>query len=461
VVRDGTIGDYRVLGILGAGGMGEVFRVEHTITRRVEALKILHGQAGRLLREIRLQASLNHPNIVPVHNAFAAGDDLVMVMELVEGEPLDRVLEHGRLPWRQAVGYARQALAALGYAHARGITHRDVKPANLLLTPEGVVKLTDFGLAKSPADPRLSGSGEILGSAYYMAPEQVRGGEAADPRSDIYALGVVLYEMVAGRRPFDGDGAFAVMRAQVEEIPPSPSCHEPGLPRALNDTILRALEKRPEDRFASAEEFEKALEQVGHGEVRGEKRGRIELAAAAALALALLAGIWLEGRKPPTPVVMPTAPRLSPAKQPAPPPTRRTVTLPAGTLLQVRTRVTLSSNTHQAGEKFTGVLEAPLQARGWIVAGKGALVEGVIVEADRGGRLRGRGWLSVKLTGVHSAGAGLLRLESDPIAREGGRGRVPLLRRGSPAVIPADEALEFHLKYALRGSGTAARVNQE
>src|SRR5579864_730895 len=180
-----TVGAYRVLQELGGGGMGRVFKVEHTVTHRPEAMKVLEGgrpgapaQAARSLREIKIQASLGHHNIAEVHNAFWQGEDLVLVMELIEGRSLRSVLEHQRLPLATALDYACQALSALKYAHEHGVVHCDISPANMMISPTGVLKLTDFGLAKGPADVRISLSGAPLGSLYYMSPEQVRGAEA-------------------------------------------------------------------------------------------------------------------------------------------------------------------------------------------------------------------------------------------------------------------------------------------
>src|SRR3989442_1745016 len=148
-------GDYRILGPVGSGGMGEVFRAEHSITRRVEAIKVLcAGAAGsqeqeqRFLREVQLQASLSHPNIAAVYNAFRLGDDLLLVMELVEGESLRSILDRERLPLSMALDYASQALDAIAYAHGHGIIHRDISPSNIIITAQGRLKLTDFGLAK-------------------------------------------------------------------------------------------------------------------------------------------------------------------------------------------------------------------------------------------------------------------------------------------------------------------------
>jgi len=260
-----TVGDYRILEEIGRGGMGRVLKVEHTVTRRVEAMKILAGgrpdapqQAARSLREIQLQASLDHANIAAVHNALWAGEDLVLVMELIPGRSLRRVLEAGRVPLATTLDYAGQALAALSYAHGHGVIHRDISPGNMMIGPAGVLKLTDFGLATGPADARLSQSGAPLGSLWYMSPEQVHG-SASDARSDVYSLGAVLYELASGKKPFDGESAFAIMADQVGKPPTPPSEIDPTVPRALNAALLRALEKDPDRRFQTAEEFRQVV----------------------------------------------------------------------------------------------------------------------------------------------------------------------------------------------------------
>jgi eukaryotic-like serine/threonine-protein kinase len=260
-----TVGDYRILEELGRGGMGRVFKVEHTITHRVEAMKVLAGsrpdapqQAARSLREIQLQASLDHPNIAAVHNAFWSGEDLVLVMELIPGRSLRRVLEQGRVPLAITMDYAGQALAALSYAHAHGVIHRDISPGNMMIGPNGVLKLTDFGLAKGPGDARLSQTGAPLGSLWYMPPEQVRG-SSSDARSDIYSLGAVLYELASGKKPFDGESAFAIMADQVGKPPAPPIEIDPEVPPALSAALMRALEKDPDRRFQTAGEFQQFL----------------------------------------------------------------------------------------------------------------------------------------------------------------------------------------------------------
>lgn len=264
-----TVGTYRIVAAIGSGGMGEVFRVEHAVTNRVEAMKVLAAatssspeQDQRFLREIQVQAGLSHPNIAAVHNAFWEDGHLVMIMELIQGASLRSLLESGRIPLTTAIDYACQALAALDYAHSQGVVHRDISPANMIVTEDGTLKLTDFGLAKSRNDIRLTQTGAIVGSLPYTSPEQVRGEANVDSRSDIYSLGAVLYEMATGVRLFSSDNPFTLMLAHVEQPPRRPSEVDPALPPVVDEILLKALEKDPERRFQSAELYRCALESI-------------------------------------------------------------------------------------------------------------------------------------------------------------------------------------------------------
>jgi len=267
-----SIGTYKIVAAIGSGGMGEVFQVEHEITRRVEAMKILvtelastPEQGQRFLREIQLQARLDHPNIATVHNAFWERGHLVMIMELIRGNSLRTLLSNTQLPLPVSLDYACQALAALDYAHANGVVHRDISPGNMIVTEDGTLKLTDFGLAKSPKDVRLTQTGTLIGSLYYTSPEQIRGHTQIDARADIYSLGAVLFEMATGAKLFASDNPFTLMLAHVEQPAPAPSEVRPGLPAALDEILLKALDKDPEKRFQSAELLRCALEGLKDG----------------------------------------------------------------------------------------------------------------------------------------------------------------------------------------------------
>jgi serine/threonine protein kinase len=259
------IGDYEILQVLGAGGMGKVYQVRNVISRRVEAMKLLLPEltadrdlVERFLNEIRISASLDHPNIAALRTAQRVGNQLVMIMEFVEGSTLDQLMRSGRIPMEKGVAYTAQALSALSYAHARGVVHRDIKPANIMLMPNGTIKLMDFGIAKIATDSKLTKTGMMVGSVYYMSPEQIEGREL-DGRSDIYSLGVTLYEIATGKRPFNGDSEYQIMAAHLKENPPPPLQLDASLPPALNEIILMALAKDPAQRFQSADAFRQAL----------------------------------------------------------------------------------------------------------------------------------------------------------------------------------------------------------
>jgi serine/threonine protein kinase len=259
------VGDYRVIGLLGSGGMGAVYQVRHLISERVEAMKILLPDlsssadlAERFIREIRLQASLSHPNIAALLNAFRVENQLMMVMEFVDGENLSERIRRGPLHIKQVLDISEQMLSALAYAHASGVVHRDIKPANIIVTPSATVKLMDFGIAQGdPNATHLTQTGTALGSLYYMSPEQVRA-EPADGRSDIYATGITMFEMLTGERPFKGTAA-AVLQAQLNEPAPSPSVMNPAVPNELSGIVLKALHKNPAKRYQNADEIRTTL----------------------------------------------------------------------------------------------------------------------------------------------------------------------------------------------------------
>ncbi|MGA3211668.1 MAG: protein kinase [Terriglobales bacterium] len=265
------IGDYEILSVLGTGGMGKVFKVRNVISDRIEAMKVLRQDLvgrqeldNRFLREIKLLASLDHPNIAVLRTALMLDNRLVMIIEYVEGSSLAARLEQGPIPPAQAVDYISQALAGLGYAHKQHVVHRDMKPANMMVTPQGVLKIMDFGIAHGANDAALTKTGTTLGSLYYMSPEQVAG-QPTDERSDLYSVGVSLYEMVTGQRPFTADSDFSIMAAQLQNAPRPPLELCANLPEGLNEIILLAMAKDPAQRFQSADAFKAALSSVQSG----------------------------------------------------------------------------------------------------------------------------------------------------------------------------------------------------
>jgi eukaryotic-like serine/threonine-protein kinase len=264
------IGDYEIISILGAGGMGKVYKVRNVISERIEAMKVLlpdltskQSLADRFLREIRLLATLHHPNIAALRTALTFENQLVMIIEYVDGETLANRIARAPMSTAEVIKYSDQCLSALSYAHKQNITHRDIKPANMMLTPDGVVKLMDFGIARSSVKDAssLTSTGTTLGSLNYMPPEQVRG-ESADARSDIYSFGASLYEMLTGKLPFESDSQYALMTAQLNTDPPPPITLRGDLPPALNQIIMMCMAKDPDRRFQSADALRAALKTV-------------------------------------------------------------------------------------------------------------------------------------------------------------------------------------------------------
>lgn len=320
--------DYEVTGVLGAGGMGKVYKVRNVISDRVDAMKVLLPSlsdqpelADRFLREIKVLASLDHPNIAAFHTALRFENQLIMIMELVNGTTLSDRLARGRIPLEEGLAYTKQMLSALAYAHGQGIIHRDIKPANMMITPEGRIKLMDFGIAKAAADPHLTRTGTTVGSLYYISPEQLSGGKL-DGRSDLYSLGVTMYEIVTGKRPFEGKSEYSLMAAHLQESPRPPEEIDSNLPPMVNAAILKSLEKNPDNRFQTADEFRAALApglaskpapSVSPAVVRTAvasqprspgHRGRYMLLGAAVAVILIVAGVtqlpkWLKARATP------------------------------------------------------------------------------------------------------------------------------------------------------------------
>jgi len=279
VVPGDSLGPYAILGRLGAGGMGEVLLARDSRLDRRVAIKLLPRDAAldperlqRFEREAKALAALNHPNIVTIYSVEEAGGLHFYTMELVEGTALAALIPSGGMALPQLLSLAVPMVGALAAAHDHGITHRDLKPANVMVTREGAVKVLDFGLAKVGDARAPSGSdttrsepetrsGQVLGTYPYMSPEQVEG-RAVDQRSDIFSLGVVLYEMATGRRPFGGESTAALIASLLREEPASPRTVRTSVPESLDRLILRCLRKDVGARVQSAGEVRRELEQI-------------------------------------------------------------------------------------------------------------------------------------------------------------------------------------------------------
>ena len=256
-----VIGEYEIVRVLGSGGHGSVYEAKHLISQRSEALKVLRPEqtdtpemAERFRREIQVLGSLNHPNIARLHNAFYFEDQLVMIMELVEGENLRSRSLRMQIPLSQLVDFASEVLTALDYAHQLGVVHRDLKPSNIMVAGNGSVKLLDFGIATKERAPDLTATGSFIGSPTHMSPEQFRG-ERATPQSDVYSLGVTLYELIAGQPPMQGANIYDLMMAHLHKVPVPLRSLRHDIPGHLSDVIARALAKEPARRFTTALEF--------------------------------------------------------------------------------------------------------------------------------------------------------------------------------------------------------------
>ena len=269
------VGDRYELGRqLGAGGMARVFLAHDRLLDRQVAVKVLSDPYAsdpqfveRFRREASAAAGLNHPNIVAVYDRGEADGSYYIVMEYMSGPDLKRVIRaRAPLPPLEAIDYGQQILAALGAAHRRDVIHRDVKPQNVLVAEDGHLKVTDFGIARAGADGGMTEAGSVIGTAQYLSPEQARGDEVT-AASDCYAVGIVLYEMLTGRVPFDGERAVTVAMKQINDPPTPPRVLEGAIPLVLEDVVLRSLAKRPSERYRTAEEMSHAL---------GEARTAIE-----------------------------------------------------------------------------------------------------------------------------------------------------------------------------------------
>ncbi|MCA1619413.1 MAG: protein kinase [Acidobacteria bacterium] len=265
-----VFGNYKVTQKLGEGGMGEVFRGVDMMLEREVAIKFLRPELAsqaqvveRFRSEAVTLAKLQHPNIATLYSFMRQGDSFIMVLEFVRGNTLDHVIQQrGAIPVDQALPIFCQMLDGIQEAHSEGIIHRDIKPANMMLTERGTLKVLDFGIARILGTARMTRQGNIIGTIEYMSPEQVRGFET-DARSDIYSLGMLLYEMLTARCPFDIQNEFELMKAQIEQYPVPPRQLNPAIPEVVEQAIWRSIHKDPAQRFQSASEFRAFLLNAG------------------------------------------------------------------------------------------------------------------------------------------------------------------------------------------------------
>ncbi|HEY1986680.1 MAG TPA: serine/threonine-protein kinase [Terracidiphilus sp.] len=269
------IGDYEIVARLGAGGLGVVYEVQHLISQRREAMKILlPDQNGtpdmveRFRREVQTLATLSHVNIAQLHTAFYYEGQLAMIMELIHGETLRDLRARMGITLPQSLDYIAQILNALVYAHRLGVVHRDIKPSNIMITSGGFVKLLDFGIAITEHASDLTLAGYLVGSINYMSPEQVSGSKAT-PRSDLYSVGVTLYELITGLLPITGASNYEIMMGHIHQAPVPLQQIAPNVSRTVSDAVMRALAKDPAHRFATAEEFLHALQLTPAASVEG------------------------------------------------------------------------------------------------------------------------------------------------------------------------------------------------
>jgi tRNA A-37 threonylcarbamoyl transferase component Bud32 len=301
---------YRVVRLIGHGGMGAVYEAEHLVMGRRVALKVIHPRfiaspdaVERFQREVRSASRLHHPNVVTAHDAEQAGDVHFLVMEYVEGKTLTQHLrETGPLSAPEACSIARQAALGLQHADEKGLTHRDVKPDNLMLTPDGTVKVLDFGLARlgpeaeavadgatpAPEGGRLTAVGTVMGTPDYLAPEQATDAQNADTRADLYSLGCTLYRMLTGQVPFPGGGTLDKLLAHAQQKPAPLSKFRSDLPRGLEEVVVKLMAKRPEDRYQTPAEAAAALAPFA-APPKSQRRWRwLAIAAMASIAWALV-----------------------------------------------------------------------------------------------------------------------------------------------------------------------------
>lgn len=265
-----VVGNYKIISELGEGGVGTVYKGVDTMLDREVAIKVLRPElvsnnsvVERFRSEAVTLAKLNHPNIATLFSLFRQGNELFMILEFVEGETVEDILQRrGAISTEEALPFFCQALNGLNYAHKLKIVHRDIKPSNMILTSDNVLKILDFGIARLLGSSRMTKVGNIIGTLEYMSPEQIRG-EETDARSDIYGLGIMLYEILTGRLPFESENEFALMKAHTEDMPALPRSLNADIPKEIEAAIIKAISKNPDERFQDADEFLQTMLDLG------------------------------------------------------------------------------------------------------------------------------------------------------------------------------------------------------
>jgi tRNA A-37 threonylcarbamoyl transferase component Bud32 len=460
----GLLGErYRIVKRLGAGAFGEVYRAHDSLLGRDVAVKRIKLDAfvekaqledvkQRFSREAQVAARLRHPNIVVTHDIVQTPATSFIVMELVEGHTLQALLaERGRLPLGETIGIVAQVAAALDHAHANGVVHRDVKPANVMIDAGGQVKVMDFGIAKLETGANLTSTGSIMGTPNYMSPEQAKGLKV-DRRSDLFSLGCVLYECLTGAKPFQGESVSVILVKILTEEPPAVDAARAGLPLEIGTVLRRAVAKDPAARYASGKQLVEALRTAGQQTVVAEATAgrpaaasampqlatavsapqpaaarrlgssqRIAIGVAIALAVALLAsgaigsigqssrlagdGGGLVREETPGLVgrVMGREARLR-------------VTVPPGTRLRLALAEPLSSETARAGDSFSAESTSPVRIEGVDAVPSGVRFSGSVTEAAPAKDSEGRGRMTLELESVQLPDGGRVSLKTRPLA---------------------------------------------
>ena len=443
---------YTAVSRLGQGTFGEVIRARDRVLGREVAVKRVRLEAfsapgqleevkTRFIREARVAARLRHPNIVTTHDIVSTPRSSFIVMELVEGRDLESLLrERGRLGLDETLDILGQVAGALDHAHANGVVHRDVKPANIMIERSGRVKVMDFGIAKVEHGGNLTSTGLIMGTPNYMSPEQAKG-QKVDARADVFSLGCVLYECLSGKKPFQDESVTAILLKVVVEAAPPIDFEALGLPRALDGVLRKAMAKEPGLRFASPGDLMEAARQAARGvevaPVSGGANGTVVAMPTVvarqrlsrplvALALVVVAGGVLSILALRGPDAAPSSARgadrrlvveeerglLGRLLGRAP---RVFITVPAETLLSIEMRTPVSSATARPGDAITAEVVKRITIEGQEAIGAGARVHGRVLGVESAQRAGGRGRLSLDFDAVVLTDGARVRIESDPV----------------------------------------------